>query len=197
MPHYIRKPASGNSDEWRESLGYQRKADGKTWEPKMDYYNRMAGMVTLYAALLQQSTVASFSPPSEQMDVRSVVNPLGVAAAWRWLARLCNQRPQRITATILLAFLKPSAHALAASYPRQFGKLLRHISTDVVRKIHALIDQADAPEEKAALSNLETWLENTHAGLRQGRPIPEPAEMEMPAFKEPDNTSDARDDNSW
>ena len=82
---------SGSTDEWKELLGYQRKADGKTWESKMDYYTRMAGMVTLYAALLQQSTVASFSPPSERMDVRRVVNPLGVAAAWRWLARCVAQ----------------------------------------------------------------------------------------------------------
>ena len=74
-----------------------------------------------------------------------------VAAAWRWLARLCNQRPQRVTATILLAFLKPSAPALSLAYPRQFIKLLRLILQGVVPKIHALVDADDLPEEKAAL----------------------------------------------
>eukprot|EP00967_Tisochrysis_lutea_P080904 scaffold111334_cov34-Tisochrysis_lutea.AAC.6 len=34
-------------------------------------------------------------------------NPHGVTTAWSWIARVLNQKPQRITATILLAFLKP------------------------------------------------------------------------------------------
>ena len=196
VPHYVRKPASGDHDEWKTALGYQRKADGKSWESKMDYYNRMAGIVTLYATLLQQSSVGHFAPPSDQMTVRQVANPLGVGAAWRWLARLCNQRPQRVTATILLAFLKPSAHALGAAYPRQFGKLLRLLSTGLCAKLHALIDKEDLPEERAALSNLETWLENALASLRQGQPLTEPEDAQMPAFKEPDNTEDAGGD-SW
>ena len=84
-----------------------------------------------------------------------MTNPLGVAAAWRWLARVLNQKPQRITPTIILAFLKPSAHALARAYPRQFPKLLRLIIKEFVPKIHQLVDPpADAPEEQAALSNL-------------------------------------------
>ena len=41
-------------DEHRELLGYAKKGDGKTWESKMDYYTRMAGYVTLYAALLRR-----------------------------------------------------------------------------------------------------------------------------------------------
>ncbi len=161
-----------------------------------DYYARMAGFVTLYAALLQQSTCAHFQPPSEEMILRSVTNPLGMPAAWRWLARLLNQKPQRISATILLAFLKPSSHALNRAYPRQFLKLLKLIESDYLKKIHALIDTADAPEEKAALSNLETWLGNTMKELNARRPLVEPEEAKMEVFKEPDDTSEAGGD-SW
>jgi nucleoporin GLE1 len=196
VPHYVRRPASGSSDEWMELLGYAKRASGVGWESKQDYYARMAGFVTLYAALLQQATVPHFTPPAEAMQTRPVTNPLGVAAAWRWLARLLNQKPHRISATILLAFLKPSAHALARAYPRQFPKLLRTIDSAYIPKIHALIDAADAPEEQAALSNFKTWLANALAELAARRPLKEPAEAEMPVFKEPDNTGDPGDD-SW
>ena len=188
-------PRGGDAVEWKEALGCAKRGDGKSFESKLDYYTRMGGCVYLYAALLQQSTAGYFAPPSEHMEVRPVVNPLGVAAAWRWLARLLNQKPRMITATILLAFLKPSAHALAA-YPRQFGKLLRHCRGVFVAKMHALVDKAEAPEEKAALSNLETWLDGALDGLAAGRPLEIPTDSEMPAFKAPDDTRDAGED-AW
>ena len=71
-------------------------------------------------------------------------------------------------------------------------RLLKLIETSFIVKIHTLIDDADAPEEKAALSNLETWLGTATKELAAGRPLTEPAETEMAVFKEPDNTSDSR-----
>ena len=136
----VRRPPSGDADEWKTLLGYAKKADGVGWESKQDYYTRMAGLLSLYGALLQQASAAHFTPPSEQMQLRPVHNPLGVAAAWRWLARLLNQKPQRISATLLLAFLKPTAHALARAYPRQFVKLLQLVKSSFVPRVHALID---------------------------------------------------------
>ena len=54
------------------------------------------------------------------------------------------------------------------------------------------------PEEKAALSNLETWLGETRQQLGRGVALAEPSEAEMPAFKEPDDTSNARGgDDEW
>ena len=197
VPHYVRKPASGDAEEWKLALGYRKKADGRNWEGKMDYYNRISAFLKLYAVLLQMSSVAHFAPPSDEMQMRRVANPLGVGAAWRWLARLCNQRPQRVTSTILLAFLKPSAAALRTAYPRQFPKLLQLISQALVPKIHLAIDSEDLPEEKAALVNLESWLESTQSTLQRGQPLPEPDDAEMPAFKEPDNTQEAGATDSW
>ena len=40
--------------------------------------------------------------------------------------------------------------------PRHCGKLLRHCRTVFVPKLHALIDNADKPEEKAAARNAKT-----------------------------------------
>ena len=55
----------------------------------------------------------------EHMEMRAVANPLGAKFAWAWLARTLNQRPRPITATLLLAFLKPTAHLLGVAYPKQ------------------------------------------------------------------------------
>ena len=190
VPYYVPNPPSGNAEEWKQLLGY------KSGEKKADYYARMGAMVYLYAALLQQTTAGTFNPPNVNMVIRPIVNPLGVRTAWTWLARLLNQKPKLVTPTILLAFLKPSAHALAAAYPRQFGKLLRHCRTVFVPKLHALIDNADKPEEKAALMTLEGWLDKGLAELAAGRPLVIPSEAEMPEFKPPDDTGEGGDD-SW
>ena len=63
-------------------LGYRFKSDGKTFEAKKDHYARAAGHVTLYAALLQQSWVAHFRPPREDMQRRPVCDALHTAV-WR------------------------------------------------------------------------------------------------------------------
>ena len=55
VPHYVRKPPSGDQDEWKALLGYARKADGRSWETKAEYYT--AWPRQLYGALLQQSSV--------------------------------------------------------------------------------------------------------------------------------------------
>ena len=74
--------------------------------------------------------------------------------------------------------------------------MLQLIERSFVPKLHAIIDDADAPEEKAALSNLETWVDETRKTLAAGRGLPQPPEAEMPVFKEPDDTNDAQQD-SW
>eukprot|EP00962_Isochrysis_galbana_P044746 scaffold17450_cov77-Isochrysis_galbana.AAC.1 len=50
-PHYVRRPPGASDDEWKRRMGYAERARGM--EPKEQYYNRMAGFVTLWAALLQ------------------------------------------------------------------------------------------------------------------------------------------------
>jgi len=192
VPHYVKRPPSGDNDEHMSLLGYRKRGDGKTWESKTDFYARSAGYVTLYAALLSQSWIAHFRPPDETMHRQPVHNPLGVATAWAWLARVVNQAPRPITATILLAFLKPSAHALHTAYPRQFTKLLRFLASTYSSKIHAKVDGPDkSPEEQAAIMTLDSWLSETIAALGRGSLPPPKEAVEMPEFKAPDDTRDA------
>jgi len=200
IPYYHRKPSASASleewDRWKQEAGYGKKADGKTWESKREYYDRMAGRVTMYATLLQQSTYGDFHPPSEEMTTRAAPNLLGTATAWVWLAKVINQAPQRITATLLLAFLQPSAHALAEAYPRQFRKLLSFVNDVYVVKIQAVVDgDSKLAEEQAALSTLRTFVGGALKTLASGRPLPRPTESEMLIFKAPDNTDEAQSDN--
>ena len=128
-----------------------------------------------------------------------------MARAWAWLARLLNHKPGNITATILLAFLKPCAHALSCAYPTQFRKLLHFLKTTYRAKIRDMIDAKirkatppnmvagqgnPAAEEEAALMNLESWLN----GLPKDGSVPEPKEAsDMIEYKPPDDTRAADD----
>ena len=124
-----------------------------------------------------------------------------MARAWAWLARLLNHQPGNITATILLAFLKPCAHALSCAYPTQFPKLLHFLKTTYKAKIRDMVDAAKiralvlkqsdpTAEEQAALMNLETWLDKLPKiiGGRFVPPVPKPTEASMPEYKPPDDT---------
>ena len=101
-------------------------------------------------------------------------NGLGGAAAWRWLARILNQKPQRITSTLLLAFLRPCAHVLASRYKAQFCKLIRFLHDKYLPMLVVTTDGArgadgsGGAEERAALANLTTWLETTMKLLSHG-----------------------------
>ena len=115
-----------------------------------------------------------------------------MARAWAWLARLLNHPPGSITATILLAFLKPCAHALHAAYPKQFPKLLAFLQNEYITKIRDKVSrQGDPAEEKAARVNLESWLIDTSALLAKRGCVPEPKEADMPEYKPPDDLRDA------
>jgi hypothetical protein len=203
VPYYPEN-TTGNTEEFMKRLGY------KQGETKKDFYARMAGYVTLYAALLQQSSIAQFPPqsagnahfdwtrPDAKMLTRPVQGgfaPKGVspmARAWAWLARLLNHPPGSITATILLAFLKPCAHALHAARPTQFVELLTFLQTTYLAKIRDKVSgQGHPAEEVAARVNLESWLIDTSALLAKRGCVPEPKEADMPEYKPPDDTRDA------
>ena len=114
-PCYVKRPEGASNDEWKRAMGYKTRADGRTLEKKEAYYNRMGAYMSMWAALLQASAVPTFPRTNGANDstmlVRPANNPLGVGAAWSWLARLLNAPPQRITAALLYPFLHGCAHS--------------------------------------------------------------------------------------
>ncbi|KAL1521372.1 hypothetical protein AB1Y20_021038 [Prymnesium parvum] len=200
VPHFVRRPPSGSLDEWKDELGYARRGDGKGHESKEQYYNRMRGYITMYGALLQVQRVPLFNPPSEQMELRPATNPLGTRTAWAWLARMLNQKPQRISASLLHAFLVPTAHALHASYPRQFRKVLRVMQDKYIPKLRETVCGGEGTEhgaeERGAVSVLESFVEEALAAIAGGRGPEVPKAADMLVFKAPDDTREVQDD-SW
>ena len=105
----------------------------------------------------------------EHMEMRAVANPLGAKFAWAWLARTLNQRPRPITATLLLAFLKPTAHLLGAAYPKQFPKLLRFVKESYLVQVGEMVKRLgdDAAEERAGMRLLSDYVDTTLKELRR------------------------------
>ena len=197
-PCYVKRPEGASNDEWKRAMGYKARADGRTLEKKEAYYNRMGAYMSMWAALLQASAVPTFPRTNGANDstmlVRPANNPLGVGAAWSWLARLLNAPPQRITAALLYPFLHGCAHSLAATYRRQFPKLLHFLNGAYLPKVRALLDGVDPgllAEEIAAITLLEAWTVNALKDLAAGRPLAEPAASHMVEVKAPDDTRDA------
>lgn len=78
-------------------------------------------------------------------------NPLKMDEAWKWLARLLNLTPRRITATLLITFLEVTGDALLKTYGRQARKLFLFILQGYIPML---------PKESVAhTTRLKTWLE--------------------------------------
>jgi nucleoporin GLE1 len=103
------------------------------------FYNRTAGYVALYAAFCTA-------------DIPG--HPHGMEAAWRWLARVLNMTPRRVTAVMLLAFLEVGARPLQRAFPRQFPKLVRFVRG---RYVPAMLERKEKPPTDI-MSRLQTLL---------------------------------------
>lgn len=123
LPKYIARDASMSDEVYRRSQGFIMAIDG-TWETEESYHERMAGVVALYAAILQTAS------PNTQLP-----HPRGIEHAWTWLARLCNLPPRRVTPAILLPFLQVAGPVLYRNYPRQLIKLTHFILNVFLPKV--------------------------------------------------------------
>ena len=95
VPMYIEKRENQTVEDFKDSLGYKRlsNTDKVEFESKDSYFERMSGILALYAALIQINNVEKNSF-------------FGLSTAWTWIASLLNSKPRDITATILLVFLE-------------------------------------------------------------------------------------------
>jgi nucleoporin GLE1 len=118
-PHYLRRENAMTDSEYRLRIGYLQKSD-ESFETEESYHERMAGIISLYAAFLQS--------PHPQ-------HPHGIKFAWQWLATILNRPPRRITPVILIAFLQIAGYTLWNSYRRQFAKILRFIKSDYLHRL--------------------------------------------------------------
>jgi len=98
VPQYIPKLQGQTNEEWLLALGYKTFNEPGTipkdsdFEAEDSYFERMSGILSIYAAITQTDYPAS--------------HPFGIKHAWIWLARILNMKPKRITSTILYNFLE-------------------------------------------------------------------------------------------
>jgi nucleoporin GLE1 len=118
-PHYIPREKTSSELDYRLRIGYLQKSDG-SFETEESYHDRMAGIISLYAAFIQ-------SPHPK--------HPHGIVFGWQWLATLLNRPPRRVTPIILMAFLSVAGYTLWNSYNRQFAKLLLFIKSHYVQSL--------------------------------------------------------------
>ncbi|ELR18754.1 GLE1 family protein [Acanthamoeba castellanii str. Neff] len=118
IPYYVPKLQGMSDEDHLVALGYQRKRNTPTgFETEEAFFERMAGFVTLYAAIMQAD------------PFQGKPHPHGIEHAWGWMARTLNTTPRRITATLVYKFLQVAGHALVRQYGRQFLKMLLLLKT--------------------------------------------------------------------
>ncbi|KAJ1723936.1 hypothetical protein LPJ53_001745 [Coemansia erecta] len=141
VPAFPPREPGQPADAYRRSIGYREQDEG-VLESEALYAERMAGMVALLAALAQ----------TPALDGRA--NPVPLALAWTWLARMLNLPPRAISPLLVLTVLTTAGTALAAAYGRQFAKLMDTLEREWIPGI-----AADDPAAVAARSNLEGFVD--------------------------------------
>ncbi|KAI8318414.1 GLE1-domain-containing protein [Martensiomyces pterosporus] len=141
VPQFIGRKPNQSSDEFLRSIGYKEK-DDDVLETDVMYEERMNGMLSLYAAVLQTT------PPNSQP------NPFPVAHGWTWLARITNLRPRAISPSLVNTFLEIAGASMMAAYGAQFKKALDFIARHWVPAI-----PLDEPLAVASKSRLSTYMD--------------------------------------
>jgi len=91
IPSYGNKTNDKSNEEYLKEIGYKKLTEGMEIESR--YYERIKGMVLLFSAIIQTPNTSENSN-------------LNIASSWRWLARLLNMPPRKITSFVLITFLE-------------------------------------------------------------------------------------------
>ncbi|KAJ2747301.1 Nuclear pore complex nucleoporin component [Coemansia sp. BCRC 34301] len=141
IPQYFRKQSGQSIEDYLRSTGYKGKEDDEL-ESENIYAERMAGMVALFAAIVQIPS-ANGKP-----------NPFPISHGWTWIARLLNSAPRSISPLLVHTFLSVAGASLMAAYGKQFKKLLDTLISHWIPSI-----TAKDPTATASKSNLCGYLE--------------------------------------
>ncbi|KAJ3054338.1 Nuclear pore complex nucleoporin component [Rhizophlyctis rosea] len=121
IPQYFKKIPGEGEDQQRKRIGMKMMDDN--WETEEHFWERMGGMVALYAGIVQTTTV----PHKYDMD-----------KGWIWLARTLNMKPRRITPVLIYKFLEVAAFRLEQTYRQQIRKLMQYIYETYIPAMAAL-----------------------------------------------------------
>ncbi|KAI9092704.1 GLE1-like protein-domain-containing protein [Phlyctochytrium arcticum] len=134
-PYYPPRLQGDSDDDFRKRLRY-RTVDGE-WESEIQYGERMCGVFSLYAAIMQTKTV--------------YYDYIGMDRAWEWFACILDTPPRKITPLLILKFLEIVGHEFLQTFGRQAIKLLQFTKDQFLQKI--------SPKAIASTTRLELFLE--------------------------------------
>ena len=150
----------------RKLLGYASPTSGET---TAQYGDRMAGIVALWAAIVQTSPLEA--PQSENPSDKSVlarVPPvLRPANGWTWLVRMFSPPLVGLEPTprLLDTFITLAGPAMLETYPTQFPKLV------VALLDHGINEAGFAAKAKPAVVRLSITLEGWRDHGREYQPV--------------------------
>lgn len=108
IPRYPPRLPGQSEESYRKSLGY------KEGETDTKYFERMSGLVSMYAAMIQSIPLRL-----------NVTNPYDIKFAWLWLASIMNMRPRPVTPFIIIAFLDIAGYRMATVLGKSFLDLMQ------------------------------------------------------------------------
>ncbi|KAA1066115.1 hypothetical protein PGT21_021914 [Puccinia graminis f. sp. tritici] len=123
-------PEEGQSEaDYRKQLGYQPENSSRE-ESRVQYNNRMAGLVALFAAIKQtdpSDVVPSLKGVPKQEQLQRIPPELRLDSSWKWLANTLKLPLIFLTATprVLASFLEVAGQRLFEIYGSQFIKFLK------------------------------------------------------------------------
>ncbi|KAJ2082599.1 hypothetical protein H4R24_001480 [Coemansia sp. RSA 988] len=140
IPEYAAKLPTQPTAEYMRTIGY--KDNGDEIESRELYSERMAGMIALFAAVVQTN------------DLGGRPNPLPLNYGWTWLSRMANLAPRAISPLLVQTFLSIAGPAMLATYGRQMTKIIDVLADKWIPAIPAA-----SPGAVAAKSNLCGYIE--------------------------------------
>ncbi len=123
VPRYPPKLPNQSDIQYKIDLGYKHGEQGIT-EDESSYTERMSGLVTFYAALVQ-------SVPLRPMND----NPYDVKYAWIWLVAFLQMPPRPITPYVLASFFDIAGYRLLSFYQEDFLKMLHYCAQTFIPQI--------------------------------------------------------------
>ncbi|WAR63810.1 hypothetical protein PtB15_17B411 [Puccinia triticina] len=125
-------PSEGQSEtDYRKQLGYLPESSNRE-ESRVQYNNRMAGLVALFAAIKQtdpSDVVPSLKNVPKQEQINRIPPELRLDSSWKWLANVLKPPLIGLTVTprVLASFLEVAGERLFQVYGIQFVKLLKAV----------------------------------------------------------------------
>ncbi|GAA6023462.1 hypothetical protein JCM11491_000584 [Sporobolomyces phaffii] len=168
------KQPGQTEESYRKTLGY---ASAASPESSVQYGERMAGLVALYAAILDASPLA---PPQSVPSVSSASTSRETlarvpawfrpSAGWRFLVLVLRQPLASLEPVplVVLQFVAVAHATLAQTYGRQFEKLLAVVLREGIREDKAGFDKTKA---RASIVRLELWLEEWEHSAGRVKPV--------------------------